>query len=660
MAHLALMKKSLKVLRNPLAGLSIRQKFFLMFLIITMALGSYGVYLFVQLNIVTQSFNNLDQRYARLKNVLTLEVDSQSLSNIVRAYLLNQNPSYQATYDRTVTDRDNNLASLDKNQLNASEAKAIDQYELVTDQLKGTELLILADVQQGSLAQARSLFDINYELQQADATSLITNLVNNESTNLQSTINQYHSQVGSIQRSLAGTLTLITIVVLIYIYLFSQGIISALRALTAATQKFTQGDFTARVDVTSLDEIGQLGSGFNDMAAQLSQTYTKLNQSLHETSIRTSQLGEEKARFASSIDSLPLGFMMTDASNTILKINPAMQQMLGIVSGAERIAEISRQLNESAGLLGQLLEHSQASLRSKKAINLNEIPNKSRLFRAFCSPVLLHEGDAVQTIGTAILVEDVTEERVMARSKDEFFSIASHELRTPLTAIRGNTSLIQQYYKEQLKDPQLNEMVGDIHDSSIRLIGIVNDFLDASRLEQGKMQFHPEDFSIENSIEQVVYEISGVAGEKKIAVRMGNNLGTLPMVRADKNKVKQIIYNLVGNALKFIDKGDILIGAAVNGKFLKVTVTDTGRGISPENQRILFHKFQQATSSIITRDTTRGTGLGLYISKLLIEDMGGKIALERSEVGKGSTFSFTVPLSTKASPTGASSAKSTN
>jgi len=654
------MKKSIKVLRNPLAGLSIRQKFFLMFLIITMALGSYGVYLFVQLNIVTQSFNNLDQRYARLKNVLTLEVDSQSLSNIVRAYLLNQNPSYQATYDRTVTDRDNNLASLDKNQLNASEAKAIDQYELVTDQLKGTELLILADVQQGSLAQARSLFDINYELQQADATSLITNLVNNESTNLQSTINQYHSQVGSIQRSLAGTLTLITIVVLIYIYLFSQGIISALRALTAATQKFTQGDFTARVDVTSLDEIGQLGSGFNDMAAQLSQTYTKLNQSLHETSIRTSQLGEEKARFASSIDSLPLGFMMTDASNTILKINPAMQQMLGIVSGAERIAEISRQLNESAGLLGQLLEHSQASLRSKKAINLNEIPNKSRLFRAFCSPVLLHEGDAVQTIGTAILVEDVTEERVMARSKDEFFSIASHELRTPLTAIRGNTSLIQQYYKEQLKDPQLNEMVGDIHDSSIRLIGIVNDFLDASRLEQGKMQFHPEDFSIENSIEQVVYEISGVAGEKKIAVRMGNNLGTLPMVRADKNKVKQIIYNLVGNALKFIDKGDILIGAAVNGKFLKVTVTDTGRGISPENQRILFHKFQQATSSIITRDTTRGTGLGLYISKLLIEDMGGKIALERSEVGKGSTFSFTVPLSTKASPTGASSAKSTN
>src|SRR5213075_2929978 len=106
-----------------------------------------------------------------------------------------------------------------------------------------------------------------------------------------------------------------------------------------------------------------------------------------------------------------------------------------------------------------------------------------------------HKEGKTEAIGTAILVEDVTEERVMARSKDEFFSIASHELRTPLTAIRGNTSLIQQYYKAQLKDGQLNEMVGDIHESSLRLIEIVNDFLDASRLEQGKMQFHPEPFS---------------------------------------------------------------------------------------------------------------------------------------------------------------------
>jgi K+-sensing histidine kinase KdpD len=119
-------------------------------------------------------------------------------------------------------------------------------------------------------------------------------------------------------------------------------------------------------------------------------------------------------------------------------------------------------------------------------------------------------------------------------------------------------------------------------------------------------------------------------------------------VYGDVNRIKQILYNLIGNAMKFTKHGSVTINCLIQARRLKVTVTDTGPGIDAAGQQLLFRKFQQTAQSIITRDDTRGTGLGLYISKLLIEHMGGQIRLEHSEVGKGSTFSFTMPFATPA------------
>jgi signal transduction histidine kinase len=114
-------------------------------------------------------------------------------------------------------------------------------------------------------------------------------------------------------------------------------------------------------------------------------------------------------------------------------------------------------------------------------------------------------------------------------------------------------------------------------------------------------------------------------------------------VYGDKNRTKQVIYNLVGNALKFTDKGSITMEIKQDGPLLKVLISDTGPGISAGAQQLLFHKFQQAGDSLITRDTAHGTGLGLYISKLIVENMGGSIQLESSVPGTGSVFSFSLP-----------------
>jgi two-component system sensor histidine kinase BarA len=189
----------------------------------------------------------------------------------------------------------------------------------------------------------------------------------------------------------------------------------------------------------------------------------------------------------------------------------------------------------------------------------------------------------------------------------------------------------------------MTEMVDDIYSSSVRLIKIVNDFLDVSALEQGKILITPELFSLADVAKDVAHEMQSLCAAKGVELRIDPVMVEAPSVVADKQRTKQVIYNLVGNALKFTEKGSITIRALYDNNFVYTAVTDTGRGMSPENQRLLFRKFQQAASSLLTRDTTQGTGLGLYISKLIVEHSGGQIWLDYSEVGKGSTFAFSLP-----------------
>jgi signal transduction histidine kinase len=172
------------------------------------------------------------------------------------------------------------------------------------------------------------------------------------------------------------------------------------------------------------------------------------------------------------------------------------------------------------------------------------------------------------------------------------------------------------------------------------------------------MQYNFEVFSLDKIIESILYELGGLSRSKGVELRFLDKenfkLHALPEVYGDKNRVKQVVYNLLDNAMNYTEKGSVTISIQTLPDYLKVVVSDTGRGMTPESQQLLFHKFQQTGSSLFTRDTTRGTGLGLYISRLMVEQMHGHIQLESSTPGKGSTFSFTIPIakpSDKPSPT---------
>lgn len=355
------------------------------------------------------------------------------------------------------------------------------------------------------------------------------------------------------------------------------------------------------------------------------------------------KLKQEQARFMASINSLKQGFLILDIKNNILIKNDAIDKMLnlkdleGNVLLKGDMEVIEEQVKESFSLLKLIDE----CLAKKDRIVAADIPLKQKHLSIHVSPII--SPDETSPLGVVILIEDITEAKVLERSRDEFFSIASHELRTPLTAIRGNTSMILDYFADKLTDPQLSAMIQDIHAASVRLIGIVNDFLNMSRLEQRKMEFKKDVVDIIEIIQEVIKELTHIADEKKLYLRFIPPAVRLSVL-VDKDRFKEVVINLVGNGIKFTDTGGITLTVAQADSKVKVLVSDTGLGIHLSNQPLLFHKFQQAGSSLFTRDSSKGTGLGLYISKLITEGMGGTIELVKSEEGKGTTFAISLPL----------------
>ena len=445
---------------------------------------------------------------------------------------------------------------------------------------------------------------------------------------------------------------LVIAVTIVFALKFSGRIVNPLDELTTTAEEISGGDMAAIIHPGLLDkkdETGRLANAFNLMFSTLKAKLEELSQEKKgvekKVDERTEELNDEKAKLLSSIESLDIGFLLINIGGVIYLKNKAVNDIFGL---SETDDITSKGLQEL--LVNVDFDKITQQVRIGKSVNLDKVALGSKILKIYIGPVLTAtENGHKETIGWVVLIEDVTEATIQERSKDEFFSIASHELRTPLTSIKGNASMIMDFYKDALKDPQLKEMVDDIHTSAERLIEIVNDFLDISRLEQGKMSFAYVPTSLEKVIEGVTYEMKVVLNEKKIYLKTDKmTLNSLPLVWADENRLKQVIYNLIGNASKFTDEGGISITTSLSDDktLIKVILTDTGRGMTKESQQLLFHKFQQASSSLLTRDTTRGTGLGLYISKMIVESMGGKIALESSVVDKGSVFSFTVPVAT--------------
>jgi signal transduction histidine kinase len=230
-----------------------------------------------------------------------------------------------------------------------------------------------------------------------------------------------------------------------------------------------------------------------------------------------------------------------------------------------------------------------------------------------------------------------------SKHKSQFLANMSHELRTPLNAILGYTELIlDSIYGEPSE--KMRTVLERLQANGKHLLGLINDVLDLSKIEAGQLTLSLEDYSMSDVVHGVVSAVEPLAAEKRLTFK-AEVAPDLPIGRGDGRRLSQVLLNLVGNAIKFTDKGEVAIrAAAANGAFT-VAVCDTGPGIPAVDQAKIFEEFQQADSSITRKKG--GTGLGLSIAKRIIEMHGGRIWVE-SEPGKGSTFYFALPVRVEA------------
>ncbi|MBI4715558.1 MAG: PAS domain-containing protein, partial [Nitrospirae bacterium] len=362
------------------------------------------------------------------------------------------------------------------------------------------------------------------------------------------------------------------------------------------------------------------------------------------------RITHESARTESVLTHAADGVVMVDETGRVLVMNPA----------AERLFGMKRKDGTGKDLLSQIGEEHMVALSRDLSSRLEddrgaeiEVRGEDetrRILRA--STALVHNPDG-KVVGMISVLSDVTRQKELDRLKQDFVSHVTHELRTPLVAIRQTISLILEKTAGAINDRQ-EKMLGIAKRNIDRLNRLINDLLDIQKIEAGKMPIHPDAEEIAPIVDDVIHALSPWATHREIAVG-GEVAPGVPRVRVDRDRIHQVLTNLVSNGIKFTGPGGkvtIRVSPPIQnpgtpGSFLKVSVGDTGRGIAREDLGKIFEKFQQVGG----RESTdvKGSGLGLSIVKALVEGHGGAIRVE-SEPGVGSKFTFTLPVDTGESP----------
>ncbi|TSD62900.1 PAS domain S-box protein [Inquilinus sp. KBS0705] len=232
---------------------------------------------------------------------------------------------------------------------------------------------------------------------------------------------------------------------------------------------------------------------------------------------------------------------------------------------------------------------------------------------------------------------NVTERINQTKQQEDFVHMAAHELKTPITAMRGYLQLMQMNHYKEHRDAD-SSMLSRMHRQTDRLLNLIDEMLNVTRIRAGELQYHFGNFDMQECIQDVVDALQATTNKHKLILHMGR----LPIIYGDRDRIGQVLTNLISNAIKYAPaEPEIVITALTDGDWLKVKVKDHGIGIPKEQQKKIFERFYRSES--LPKNTYQGLGLGLYIAMDIIKTHGGKIGVE-SEVGAGSEFWFSLPL----------------
>ena len=480
-------------------------------------------------------------------------------------------------------------------------------------------------------------------------------------------------------------------------FLIGRRVVRPLAALREGAARIGAGALTHRIDIQTDDEFQELATEFNHMAAQLQELYADLEQRVEARTRELARsveelqaLGEVSQAVSSTLD-LPTvlttivsrAVQLSGASGGAMYEYDEVAQAfeLRATHGAE--AELINALEVTAIPLGEgAIGHAGATRTSVQIPDLTDgqVSVLARVrsmmeqagHRSLLAVPLLQEQrimgglvvwrqevghfpedvvNLLQTFATqstlaiqnAQLFREIEERghelEIASKHKSQFLANMSHELRTPMNAILGYTELIIDEIYGEVPEP-IREVLERVQQSGQHLLGLINSVLDLSRIEAGRLTLSIVDYSLLEVVQTVFTSVESLAAEKQLALKI-NVAPELPPAKGDEQRIAQVFLNLVGNAIKFTEAGEVGICVSAEDGAFVIAVSDTGAGIAEEDQQKIFDEFQQADNS--STRAQGGTGLGLAISKRIIEMHGGRMWVE-SSLGKGSTFWFTLPI----------------
>ena len=437
-------------------------------------------------------------------------------------------------------------------------------------------------------------------------------------------------------------------------YTAKRVVLDPLTELTASARRIEAGDLGAAQQTLRDDEIGVLFNSFAKMVLAIQARERELAQALGDSRELASVTAESRRRVEAAhadllamLETTPAALMIFDLDGSVRLRNRAATEVLGIEPQNPELRRNYWSRFKRVAKDGSLIAPDQwvstRALRGETVSNHElEIHHPDgRVYPIIASGAPL-KNELGHVTGAVVAFQDISRLREVDRMKEEFVSIVSHELRTPLTSIRGSIQLV---LGEQgsVPDAEHRSLLQIALNNCERLVRIINDILDVSKIESGNLPLHKKAVNIAELIRQAVDVVGGPA--HNAGVRIDVKLpGDLRPVMVDQDRIVQALVNLLSNAVKFAPGGSTVSVAALAGaQAVTVSVSDEGEGIAPENINRLFRKFQQVDSSSSRRKG--GTGLGLSITKAIVEQHGGRIFVD-SELNKGTRFSIVLPVAT--------------
>jgi signal transduction histidine kinase/HAMP domain-containing protein len=411
---------------------------------------------------------------------------------------------------------------------------------------------------------------------------------------------------------LVTTLGLMLAIITLGVYV-ARSITRPLEELVATAEAVTAGDFQRRSSVTVEDEVGQLSDSFNTMTDYLLRMYGSVQ--------------AEASRSVAIVESIADGVVVCDSEGRILVANPAARQLVAQAGQGELPARF-----EELPLLP--IGEQESPFGGKNLAELRAIGG--RIVRLNVAPVMVGEA----RLGDVYLLQDLTDEAAIDRARTNFIATISHELRTPLTVLRGYADLMLRGLVGKLSDEQ-SQMIDSMRGQVNHMTGLINNVIVIANLDSGSLSTVLEPHALKTIVDEALWQMRGQISAKGLEMRV-ELPEALPLVLADRDQLRQVLVHLLDNARRYTSDGSITVQAKASASMVQVDVHDTGCGIAPELRRQIFDRFIRGDEGINSPE--RGIGLGLAIVKQLVERHNGTVWVT-SEIGRGSTFSFTLQQS---------------